>query len=65
MGRKLLTELDDLGPAERDLRLLSLKAAQVYAPSKFDLFLARFKLVPLWVAFLFVCSIGIQVAPST
>lgn len=56
--------LDAFGPAERDLRLLSSRAAEVYKHSKFDIVLAKLHLVPIWVFLIFFLSILVQVAPG-
>lgn len=50
-GKKIKREKASLSPAERDLRLLSTKAAQSFKQTKFDLWLARSRLV---VPYLFV-----------
>lgn len=57
-------KLDAFGPAERDLRLLSSKAAEVYKHSKFDLLLAKLHVIPLWVFIIFALATLAQVAPG-
>lgn len=57
------TSLDDMGPAEKDLRMLSQRAAKAFRISKFDMLLARFGLVPAWIAFMMTLSFAIQIVP--
>lgn len=55
--------LDRLGPAERDLRMLSARASQNFRISKWDMFLANRGLVPYWVMFIMMVSLAIQIIP--
>lgn len=58
------SKLDAFGPAERDLRLLSSKAAEVYKHSKFDLLLAKLHVIPIWVFLVFAAATLGQIAPG-
>lgn len=55
--------LDDMGPAEKDLRMLSQRAAKAFKNSRFDTFLARHGLVPFWITFMMILSFAIQIVP--
>lgn len=49
--------------AENDLRLLSNRARKTFSNSRFDLFLARWKLIPLWIFGMCLIATSISVAP--
>lgn len=49
--------------AENDLRLLSNRARKTFANSKFDLFLARWKLIPIWIFGMCAIATSISVVP--
>lgn len=63
MGIRPKAALGTIGPAEKDLRMLSTRAAQSFQISRFDMFLANRGLVPLWVGFIMLISIALQVVP--
>lgn len=65
-GRRKHRKANEMTPAERDLRILSSKAAESYAPTRLDSFLIRFGLVKTYFFIVmllsFVAPVGVLVA---
>lgn len=65
-GRRKRRQTNEMTAAERDLRLLSSKAAESYAPTKLDAFLIRFGLIRMYffvvMVLSFIAPIGVLVA---
>lgn len=60
-GKKLKREQAPLSPAERDLRLLSTKAAQSFKQTRRDLWLARHRLVVPYLFIIMVLSFSVPI----